>query len=55
MILPILLLIGKQKEAIVKMMFFLKEQNPSEHQIIQKALSLDAAGVIWHEDSLSSL
>lgn len=39
--LPILLLIGKSKEAIIAMMYFLRDENPTEDEIIDKALQLE--------------
>ncbi len=41
MMLPILLLIGKSKEAIIAMMYFLRDENPTEDEIIDKALQLE--------------
>lgn len=43
MLLPIMLLIGKSKESMVRMMDYLKQEKPSEDDIIQMAISLDGA------------
>lgn len=40
MCLPILLMVGKSVDSMLELMVYMRDENPSEHQIIQKAIAL---------------
>lgn len=42
MCLPILLMIGESREKMLQLMVYMRDNNPTEHEIIQKTLELDA-------------
>ena len=40
MCLPILLMIGKSEQKMLDLMVYMRDHNPTEHQIIQRAMDL---------------
>ena len=41
MILPILLMLGESRKEMLQLMVFMRDNNPTEHEIIQMAIQLD--------------
>lgn len=41
MCLPILLMIGKSRLSMLELMVFIKDNNPTEHEIVLKAIELE--------------
>ncbi len=41
MCLPVLLMIGESRRAMLDLMVFIKDNNPTEHEIIQKTMELE--------------
>ena len=42
MCLPVLLMIGENEKKMLQLMVYIRDNNPNEHEIIQKTLELDA-------------
>ena len=44
MIVPVLLMLGEKRKEMLQLMVFIRDNNPTEHEIIQEAIRLDDSG-----------